>query len=76
VCSRFYIDLLGPTTAETIIKSIGNPIDFPLRAARSSFGDQTVPAGIAGAVYVEKGYTISFTEELTFHVAQLSPNPA
>ena len=68
------INLFGPTTAESIIESVRDPINFAVWTARRGFRDQTVPASVAGAVHVEKRHAIAFAKLSAFDVAQRAAN--
>jgi hypothetical protein len=62
----------GPATAETVIETVSDAINFSLRAARAGFRDETVPAGIARAMNVEKRDALAFIEPFAFNVKQLA----
>ena len=68
------IDLLGPTAAQPIVHSVSDAVDFSLWTAGRGFGNQAIPAGVAGAMHVEKGYAIAFAERLAFNVQQFAAN--
>ena len=62
----------GPTAAESVIETVSDAINFSLRAARSGFRDETIPAGITRAMNVEKRDAFAFAEPLAFNVEQLA----
>src|ERR1051326_1460578 len=70
------INLLGPAAAQSIIQSIGNAINFSLRAARRGFRYQTVPTGVAGSMNVEKRDPIAFVKRVAISVEHRAANPA
>jgi len=55
-------------TAESVIESVSDAVNFSFRTARRRFGHQTEPAGIAGAMHIEKRHAIAFTKGAPFYV--------
>src|ERR1041385_6915038 len=75
-CAGLQVNLLGPTTAQSILQPVRNAIDLSLRTSGCRFGYEAVPTGIAGAVHIEKRDAIAFAKLLAFDVEQLSTNLA
>src|ERR1043165_9510092 len=73
-CAGLQVNLLGPTTAQSILQPVRNAIDLSLRTSGCRFGYEAVPTGIAGAVHIEKCDAIAFAKLLAFDVEQLSTN--
>ena len=68
------VDVRGPSAAESVIEAVRDAINFSLRAARSGFRDEAIPAGVARAMNVEKRDAVAFTETVAFDVEQLAAN--
>src|SRR5438874_1516827 len=71
---RLQINLFRPTAAQSIVETIRDAINLPLRAARCGFRHQAVPARVARAMHVEKRDAISLTKWLTVDVEQRATN--
>jgi len=74
--ARLEINLLGPAAAKAIIQPVGDSINPAVWTARCCFGNQTVPAGIAGSVHIEKGDAITFPKRPAFDINQRPVNLA
>src|SRR5215813_1741890 len=72
----FQINLIGPTAAKSIVQSIRDAVDLALRTTGRRFRHQTIPAGVAGAMHVEKGYAVAFAQFTAVNIAQPAANLA
>src|SRR5215213_1813583 len=66
------VDVSGPSAAESIVKTIGDAVNLPVRASCSGFSDEAVPTRIARAMNIEKRDALAFVESLAFDVEQLA----
>src|SRR5207248_11043646 len=71
---RLQINLFRPTAAQSIVETIRDAINLPLRAARCGLRHQAVPARVARAMHVEKRDAISLTKFSAMNVAHTSAN--
>src|ERR1051325_3746115 len=73
---RLQINLLRPASAQSIIESVSDSINFSLRATRRRFRDQAEPTRIASSMHVEKRDAITLAKRAAFNVEKTSANLA
>ena len=69
------VNVLRPTTCETVCDSIGYPIDTAVRTSRRGPRNKTIPTRMACAVDIEESDAIAFGERTTLDVVHSTANP-